>query len=239
MHGWSSIWTRRKIDYPQFAHKLFWNVYIWHVLIDLMFLSSVNKLARAVTKWTKACDKRLARLISHIHHTCETQTKLLCGKHSTTLQMRIVSRLWFRRRPWRLEVNIRRNSLHFRKSHVRINKLDVQETDFSFTQFHGHGSWNYFSRCRFTHGWDSRSRSLGFSGWSVSFFTKPNQQNQRCKRATGNLSATPQSQKRNRFQLRTPISIWPILITFHQAEHILVPMLCCMSLRIMKPWLRW
>ena len=36
-----------------------------------MFLWFVNKLARAVTKWTKACDKRLARLISYIHHTSE------------------------------------------------------------------------------------------------------------------------------------------------------------------------
>ena len=34
-------------------------------------LWSVNKLARAVTKWTKACDKRLTRLISYIHHTCD------------------------------------------------------------------------------------------------------------------------------------------------------------------------
>ena len=34
-------------------------------------LWSVNKLARAVKKWTKACDKRLARLISSVHHTCE------------------------------------------------------------------------------------------------------------------------------------------------------------------------
>ena len=34
-------------------------------------LWSVNKLARAVTKWIKACDKRSARLISYIHHTCE------------------------------------------------------------------------------------------------------------------------------------------------------------------------
>ena len=32
-------------------------------------LWSVNKLARAITKWTKACDKRLKRLISYIHHT--------------------------------------------------------------------------------------------------------------------------------------------------------------------------
>ena len=34
-------------------------------------LCSVNNLARAVTNWTKSCDKRLVRLISHIHHTCE------------------------------------------------------------------------------------------------------------------------------------------------------------------------
>ena len=34
-------------------------------------LWSMNKLARAVTKWTKSCDKRLARLISYIHHTSE------------------------------------------------------------------------------------------------------------------------------------------------------------------------
>ena len=32
-------------------------------------LWSVNKLARSVTKWTQACDRRLARLISYIHHT--------------------------------------------------------------------------------------------------------------------------------------------------------------------------
>ena len=34
-------------------------------------LWSVNELARSITKWTKACDKRLNRLISYIHHTCE------------------------------------------------------------------------------------------------------------------------------------------------------------------------
>ena len=34
-------------------------------------LWSVNKLAPSFTKWTKACDKRLSRLISCIHHTCE------------------------------------------------------------------------------------------------------------------------------------------------------------------------
>ena len=32
-------------------------------------LWSVSKLARSVTKWTPACDRRVARLTSHIHHT--------------------------------------------------------------------------------------------------------------------------------------------------------------------------
>ena len=36
---------------------------------DILWL--VNKLARSITKWTKACDKRLSRWISYIHHTCE------------------------------------------------------------------------------------------------------------------------------------------------------------------------
>ena len=36
-------------------------------------LWSVNKLARSITTWTKACDKRLTRLISYIHHTCENK----------------------------------------------------------------------------------------------------------------------------------------------------------------------
>ena len=34
-------------------------------------LWSVNKFALAVTKWTGACDKRSARLISYTHHACE------------------------------------------------------------------------------------------------------------------------------------------------------------------------
>ena len=34
-------------------------------------LWSVNKHARAVPRWTGACDKRLARLSSCIHHTSE------------------------------------------------------------------------------------------------------------------------------------------------------------------------
>ena len=50
-------------------------------------LCSVNKLARSITKWTKACDKRLNRLISHIHHTCEY--KQYCHVGNTAKQCRL------------------------------------------------------------------------------------------------------------------------------------------------------
>ena len=50
-------------------------------------LWSVNKLARSITKWTKACDKRLNRLISYIHHTSEY--KQYCHVGNTAKQCRL------------------------------------------------------------------------------------------------------------------------------------------------------
>ena len=50
-------------------------------------LWSVNKLARSITKWTKACDKRLNRLISCVHHTCEY--KQYCHMGNTAKQCRL------------------------------------------------------------------------------------------------------------------------------------------------------
>ena len=43
------------------------------------FLWSVNTLARSITKWTKACDKRLNRLISYIHHTYDYKQNCYAG----------------------------------------------------------------------------------------------------------------------------------------------------------------
>ena len=50
---------------------------------------SANKFARSITKCTKVCDKRLSRLTSYIHHTCE---------YCQTMQIVTVSRLRFCRR---------------------------------------------------------------------------------------------------------------------------------------------
>ena len=50
-------------------------------------LWSVNKLARTVTKWTRPCDKRLARLISSFHHT--SGLKQYCHVGNTAQQCRL------------------------------------------------------------------------------------------------------------------------------------------------------
>ena len=50
-------------------------------------LWSVNKLARSITKWTRACDKRLIRLLSYIHHTCEYRQ--YCHVGNTAKQCRL------------------------------------------------------------------------------------------------------------------------------------------------------
>ena len=47
----------------------------------------MNKLARAITKWTRACDKRSARLIYYIHHTCEFKQN--CNVGNTAQQCRL------------------------------------------------------------------------------------------------------------------------------------------------------
>ena len=70
-----------------YALKLFGSAYTWQELDDLIFLWSVNKLARSITKWTKTCDKRLNRLISYTHHTCEY--KQYCHVGNTAKQCRL------------------------------------------------------------------------------------------------------------------------------------------------------
>ena len=62
----------------------------------LDILWSVNKLARSITKWTRACEKRFSRLISYTHHTCGYEQYCYVG--NTAKQCRLgVSRLRFLR----------------------------------------------------------------------------------------------------------------------------------------------
>ena len=95
-----------------------------YVLGDLTFHGLVNKLARAVKKWTKFCDKRLARSISYAHHTSEHRQYCHVG-NTTAQQCRawIISRLSFCRRSRRLKINIRKGLGVFSGvTHVCANK---------------------------------------------------------------------------------------------------------------------
>ena len=53
------------------------------------------------------------------------QTTLSCGKHCQTVQTGTVSRLQFWRRPWGFKIYIRWNIVHFWKSFICSNQLDV------------------------------------------------------------------------------------------------------------------
>ena len=87
-------------------------------------LWSVNKLARSITKWTKACDKRLNRLVSYIHHTCEYNQ--YCHVGSTAKQCRQgLFQDSVLREILRTQIHFWRNIMCFRKSYICSVKLDV------------------------------------------------------------------------------------------------------------------
>ena len=87
------------------------------------------------------------------------QTMLSCGKYCQTMQTGSVSRLRLRGRCWGLKIHYWRNIVHFWKSYICSKKLDVQETNISFSQFNG--IWNYLSGHRTEIGWFARSGFMG------------------------------------------------------------------------------
>ena len=98
---------------------------------------SVNKLALAVTKWSKACDKLLARLISYIHNTSEYDNIVMWEIQHSNVDLDFFKTLIF---AGDLEDSKSTSgAVHFRESHVCANKLDVQEANFSFTKLYRSG----------------------------------------------------------------------------------------------------
>ena len=122
-------------------------------------LWSVNKLARSITKWTKACDKRRNRLISYVHHTCEHREYCYVGNAAKQCRLGLFKDSDFAGDLEDSKIYFGWNIVRFWKSYICSNKLDVQETHFSFTQFnrirnHLFGRWIEIRR-------DSCSRFMG------------------------------------------------------------------------------
>ena len=74
-------------NYQKYVLKLLWNAYTWHVLEDLIFYGQSTNLHDRSQNGPKACDKRLARLISYINHTCDY--KQYCHVGNTAKQCRV------------------------------------------------------------------------------------------------------------------------------------------------------
>ena len=129
------------------------------------------------------------------------QTTLLCGKHSTTMHIRICAGLWCCRISRRLKINIRWTLVHIRESHVRAKKLDVQETDFIFKQFNRR--WNIISL-------HARLRMDGIPAldlWDLFmevFHSYPNQLNNTKDQEPGNSSRNTTSNKHTQNQTKVP-----------------------------------
>ena len=156
MHRWPPLQRRRR-------DKICWRI-VKHLLSNcsemLIFgtywrfdiLWSVNKLARSITKWTEAYDKRLHRLISYIHHTCEY--KQYCHVGNTAKQCRLGP---FQDSDFAGDLEDSKptsgGTLCVFGSHTYVcsNKLDVQETNISFSQFNR--IWNHLSGHGTETGW--------------------------------------------------------------------------------------
>ena len=173
-------------------------------------LWSVNKLARAITKWTKACDERLARLISYIHHTCGFRQNCHVGNTAQLCRLGLFQDSDFAGdlEDWKSTSGGLLCSFGSRT--FCANKLDVQETDISLTQLKRR--WNYFS-------------------------TNPTKPKIRSHREPSR--GTPHSTWKTKIQPSTSIWIWIMLVTFRLTWDPLNLVLCNVSLRTMKPWLRW
>ena len=96
----------------------------------------VNKLARSVTKWTRACDRRFARLVYYIHHT--NDRRQYCHVGSTAQHCRLG--LFQNSNIWRLggfKINVGWSLMYLRKPNICDNQSSVQETKVSIQQFYG------------------------------------------------------------------------------------------------------
>ena len=125
------------------------------------------KFVRAIIERTRACNKRLARLISNIHHTREFKQYCHVGKTAQHCRLGL-----FQDSDFAGDFEVSKSTSGgvlciFWKYNFCSCHLDVQETNFSFKQFHS--VWGRFSRCWIACGWVICSWSLGHSDWSTTF----------------------------------------------------------------------
>ena len=123
-------------------------------------LWAVGKLARSVTRWKQAYDRRQARLISYIHHT--SGYRQCCHVDNAVQHCR--SRLFPDSDFGGALEDSKATSggvfVHLQKPNICTNKLNVQKANVSISQFH----WirDHFAGCWFAYGWSICAGLVGF-----------------------------------------------------------------------------
>ena len=77
----------------KFAHKLSQNACNWHEVDGLTSSGQSISPARSLTKWTQACDRRLASLSSYIDHTHEFRQTCHVDNTGSALSAGFIPRL--------------------------------------------------------------------------------------------------------------------------------------------------
>ena len=180
----------------------------------------MNTLGRAVTKWTKASDKRLEHLISYIHHTSEYRQ--CCEVGNTAQQCRLGL---FQDSDFARDLEDSKSTsggilcIFGRHTFVPISWMCKKQTSVS------HSSAEAESMSL-----DAGLRMDGIPDFTVwdpvieVFHSVPN-------RTDG--SAIVKSNMHNPVSIK-PTSFQQTLITFHPMQRILILVLCCMSLITMR-----
>ena len=104
------------------------NYKTWYPMVSEQTCTIHNKMDQSMWQTPESLD-----FIYSSHEWI--QTILSCGKYCYAMQIGTVSGLWLCGRSWRFKIYIRWNIVRFWKSYICSNKLDVQETNLSFTQF--------------------------------------------------------------------------------------------------------
>ena len=163
------------------------------------------------------------------------QTISLCGKHSTTMQIRIVSRFWFLQETLKTQNQHQEDSGAFSEVKHLCQQVGCARNR--------HQSHTVQQKLRLfllmqVYAWTEFPRLIFGTWWLKSFI--PHQTKPTKPKMLDNHRETCRQQHHTtcevKFQPSTSISMWLMLITFHQTWNLLVPVLCCMFLRTMKPW---
>ena len=132
----------------------------------LDILWSVNILAPSLTKWTRACDKRLASLSSCIHHTNGHRQYCHVGDTARHCRLGSFQDSDFAGDPEDSESTSGRILCIFgSRTFVPISWMCENQTPVSHSSTESEGSC--FSGCWFAKGWYSCSRSMGCGDRSI------------------------------------------------------------------------